>query len=151
MKAPMTFRFFALMTVLLGSAATLSAQDLEGTWQGTLSNAANPVRLVLKISKAADGRFEGQLFAIDQGAQPRTMSAISLDGRVVKWKVDALSASYEGTLTADGNAMNGAVTQAGAGQPQVLNLIRATPQTAWSIPEPAAPPKPMDAAADPGI
>jgi uncharacterized protein (TIGR03435 family) len=139
----------ALITVLFCSAAPLSAQGLDGTWQGTLSSPANQLRIVLKISKAADGRFEGQLFAIDQGAQPRTMSAISLDGRVVKWKVDALSASYEGTLAADGNAMNGAVTQTAA--PQTLNFVRATPQTAWTIPEPPAPPKPMDPAADPGI
>lgn len=97
------------MTVLVWSGAVLLAQDLEGTWQGTLGTPANPIRIVLKITRAADGIFEGQLFAIDQGAQPRTMSAISLDGRVVKWKVDALSATYQGTLTAEGNAMNGAV------------------------------------------
>src|SRR5687767_12970565 len=146
----MRFRVFALIAVLVWSGASVSAQDVAGTWQGTLT-AANPIRIVLRITRVADGRLDGQLIAIDQGAQPRTMSAISLDGRVVKWKVDALSATYEGTLTADGNAMNGAVTQAGAGQQQVLNLVRATPQTAWSIPEPAAPPKPMDPAADPGI
>jgi uncharacterized protein (TIGR03435 family) len=73
-----------------------------------------------------------------------------VDGRVVKWKVDALSATYEGTFTPDGTAINGAVTQAG-GAPQALNFARPTPQTAWAIPEPAAPPRPMDPAADPGI
>jgi uncharacterized protein (TIGR03435 family) len=145
----MRFRAFALITVLFWPGATLFAQDLEGTWQGTLSTPASQIRIVLKVTRAGDGKFEGQLFSIDQAAPPRTMSAISLDGRVVKWKVDALSATYEGILTAEGNAMNGAVTQTAA--PQVLNLVRATPQTAWSIPEPPAPPKPMDPAADPGI
>lgn len=149
MKVPVTFRLLALITVLFWSGTTLVAQDLEGTWQGTLSAPASQIRVVLKITRAADGKFEGQLFAIDQGAQPRTMSAISLDGRVVKWKVDALSASYEGTLTAEGTAINGAVTQTAA--PQALNLVRATPQTAWTIPEPPPPPKPMDPAADPSI
>jgi uncharacterized protein (TIGR03435 family) len=127
----------------------LFAQDLEGTWQGTLSTPANQVRIVLKITRAADGRFEGQLFAIDQGAQPRTMSAISIEGRAAKFKVDALSATFEGTLAAEGNALNGAITQTAA--PMTLNLVRATPQTAWTIPEPPPPPKPMDPAADPGI
>jgi uncharacterized protein (TIGR03435 family) len=139
----------ALLAVLVWSGAAVFAQDLEGTWQGTFSAPAGQIRIVLKITRAADGRFEGQLFAIDQGAQPRTMSAISLDGRVVKWKVDALSATYEGTLSSEGNAMNGAVTQTAA--PQTLNLVRATPQTAWAIPEPPPPPKPMDAAVDPAI
>jgi hypothetical protein len=77
------------------------------------------------------------------------MTVISLDGRVVKWKVDALSATYEGTFAADGNAVNGSVTLTTA--PQPLNFVRATPQTAWAIPEPTPPPKPMDPAADPGI
>jgi uncharacterized protein (TIGR03435 family) len=145
----MKLKVFALVTVLLWSGTALFAQDLEGTWQGTFSAPAGEIRIVLKITRAAAGGFEGQLFAIDQGAQPRTMSAISLDGRVVKWKVDALSATYQGILTADGNAMNGTVTQAAA--PQTLNLVRATPQTAWTIPEAPPPPKPMDPAADPVI
>ena len=149
----MKLRLFALLTLLCSSSAPVFGQDLAGTWQGTLSTPATQVRLVLKITRAADGKFEGQLISIDQGAQPRTMSQISVDGRVVKWKVDALSATYEGTFTADGNTINGAVTQTGAPQaaPQPLNLVRATPQTAWTIPEAAAPPTPMNAAADPGI
>jgi hypothetical protein len=145
----MKLRLFALIAIVCWSGATLHGQDLIGTWQGTLSPAGNPLRLVLKIARAADGKFEGQLIAIDQGALPRTMTLISLDGPVVKWKVDALSATYEGTFTPDGNAINGSVTQTAA--PQPLNFVRATPQTAWTIPEPTPPPKPMDPAADPGI
>jgi len=141
----MKLRLFSLLTILCWSAATLHGQDLGGTWQATLGQQ----RIVLKIARTADARFEGQLIAIDQGALPRTMTLISQDGRVVKWKVDALSATYEGTFTPDGNTLNGAVTLAGA--PQPLNFSRATPQTAWTIPEPTPPPKPMDPAADPGI
>jgi uncharacterized protein (TIGR03435 family) len=145
----MRFRVFALITVLVWSGAAVFAQDLAGTWQGTLTTPEAQIRIVLTITRAADGRLEGQLFSIDQNAQPRTMTAISLDGRVVKWKVDALSVTYEGTLAPDGNTMNGALTQTAA--PLPLNLVRATPQTAWTIPEPPPPPTPMNAAADPGI
>jgi uncharacterized protein (TIGR03435 family) len=127
----------------------LGQQDVAGTWQGTLSTSAAQLRIVLRISRAADGKLEGQLIAIDQGAVPRTMSQLSVDGRVVKWRVDALSATYEGTFTPDWNAINGMVTQTAA--PQPLNFVRATPQTAWAIPEATPPPKPMDPAADPGI
>ena len=145
----MRFGILALLTVLVWFRAAVFAQDLGGTWQGTLTTANGQTRIVLRIARAANGSFEGQLFTIDQGAQPRTMSAISLDGRVVKWKVDALSATYEGTLSSDGNTLNGAVTQTAA--PQTLNFVRATPQTAWTIPEPPPPPTPMDPAADPTI
>jgi uncharacterized protein (TIGR03435 family) len=135
------------LATLSGSA--LFGQDLAGTWQGTLSTPAAQLRIVAKITRAADGKFEGQLFSIDQGGQPRPMNLISLDGRTVNWKVDALSASYQGNFMADGNAINGTMTQATTSMP--LNMVRATPQTAWAIPEPPPPPKPMDPAADPGI
>jgi uncharacterized protein (TIGR03435 family) len=144
----MKLRLLALITILCCSGATLLGQDLTGTWQGTGTGSAQ-VRIVLKMTRAADGRFEGLLFLIDQGAQPRTMGDISLDGRIVKWKVDALSATYEGTLTPEGNAINGTLTQNDSRI--VFNFVRPTPQAAWVIPEPTAPPKPMDPAADPGI
>ena len=144
----MKSRLLAITLVLCCSGATLFGQDLTGTWQGTLTTPAAQVRIVLKITRTADGKFEGQLFSIDHGAQPRTMNPVTLEGRVVKWKFDALSTTYEGTFTADGNTINGTVTQ---NNPQPLAFVRATPQTAWSIPEPPAPPRPMDPAADPGI
>jgi uncharacterized protein (TIGR03435 family) len=142
-------RLLVLLTLIFGVSATLLGQDLSGTWQGTLTTPAAQLRVVFKIAKSADGKLSGQGFSIDQGAQPIPMNAISADGRVVKWKLDAISASYEGTFAADGNAINGTMTQGPT--PMTLNLTRATPQTAWAIPEPPPPPKPMDPAADPGI
>ena len=136
----MTSRLLAIALFLSISGATLLGQDFTGTWQGTVGIPAAP-RIVLKIARAADGKLEGQLFSIDQGAQPRTMSLLTVDGRVVKWKVDGLNANYEGTFSPDGNTISGAITPA-AGAPQPLNFVRATPQTAWTIPEATAPPQP---------
>ena len=132
------------------TGATLFGQDLAGTWQGTLAppGAPNALRVVFKITSAPDGKFTGQGFSIDQGGQPIPMNSISLEGRTAKWKLDPISASYEGTFGPDGNALNGTLTQ---GMPVPLNLTRATPQTAWAIPEPPPPPKPMDPAAKPDI
>ena len=142
-------RLLALAVLLCCTGATVLGQDLAGTWQGTVTTGAGAqVRIVLRVTRAADGRLEGQLFSIDQNPQPRTMNPISLDGRVVKWKVDALSVSYEGTFAPDGNTINGTLTQ---NNPQPLTFVRATPQTAWTIPEPPPPPAAMAATADPGI
>jgi len=139
-----------VLAVLLGAGATLFGQDLAGTWQGTLTPPGAPkgIRVVFKITSAPDGKFTGQGFSIDQGGQPIPMNSISLDGRTAKWKLDPISASYEGSFGPDGNALNGTLTQ---GMPIPLNLTRATPQTAWAIPEPPPPPKPMDPAAKPDI
>ena len=50
-------------------------------------------------------------------------------------------------MSADGNSIAGTWTQGPA--PMPLNLARATAQSAWVIPEPPAPPKPMAADANP--
>ena len=142
---------FKLLTLfaLIASGTTLFAQDLAGTWQGTITRPTAQLRVVFKIETAADGKFSGQGFSIDQGGQRIPVNAITVDGRTTKWKLDAISASYEGTFSADGNTINGTLTQ--AGNPTPLNLSRATLQTAWAIPEPPPPPKPMDPKADPDI
>src|SRR4030095_10861161 len=121
---------------------------LAGTWQGTLAPPGPPpIRVVFKIT-GADGKFAGQGFSIDQNPAPIPMSAISVSGRTVKFRMEPINANFEGTFAADGNTINGTMTQ---GMPLPLNLARATPTTAWAIPEPPPPPKPMDPAADPGI
>jgi uncharacterized protein (TIGR03435 family) len=145
----MRYRLLAAFAILCGAGATLFGQDLAGTWQGTLAAPAAQLRVVFKITGTADGKFTGQGFSIDQGAQPIPMNAITVEGRSVKFKLDAISASYDGSFTADGNTIEGSLTQ--GPMPRPLNLSRATPQTAWAIPEPPPPPKPMDPAADPGI
>ncbi len=50
-------------------------------------------------------------------------------------------------MNADGNSITGTWTQ--GPKPLPLNLNRATTETAWVIPEPPAPPKPMAADANP--
>jgi uncharacterized protein (TIGR03435 family) len=144
----MKSRMLALLALLCLAGTTVFAQDLGGTWQGSLNIQGNALRVVFQVTKAGDGKFTGQGFSIDQGGQPIPMSAISVDGRTVKWKLELLNASYEGAFSADGNTITGTLTQGG---PAPLNLTRATPQSAWVIPEPVAPPKPMDPAANPGI
>ena len=147
----MKLRLFAALAFVLCASATLFGQDFAGTWQGTLAppGAPNALRIVFKITKGADGKFAGQTFSIDQGGQPIPMNAITVEGRSVKFKIDLISASYEGSFGPDGNAINGTMTQ--GPMPLPLNLNRATPQTAWAIPEPPPPPKPMDPAAKPDI
>jgi len=123
------------------SATALQAQDIAGTWQGSLQppNAPNALRIVLKITKEAD-QLKGVLYSIDQGGQPTNAGAVTFQSSVLKVTIPAIGGSYEGKMSADGNAIVGTLTQGGA-LPMTFN--RATPQTAWAIPEPPPPLKPM--------
>ena len=126
--------------------AALFAQDLTGTWQGTLTipAARKDFRTVIRISKD-DNVLKALLFSIDQGGGPGApSSSVTLQGSIVKILLPGMGAAYTGTLSADGNSINGTMAQGPT--PLPLNLQRATTQTAWEIP--AAPPRPKAMAAD---
>jgi uncharacterized protein (TIGR03435 family) len=143
----MTLKALALAALLCLTSTAVFAQDVAGTWQGTLSVQGTALRIVVRMTRT-NGTLAGQFISIDQGGQAVPLNSVSVDGRTVKWKLDVANASYEGTFSADGNAINGIFTQGGS---LPLNFARATPQSAWAIPEAPAPPKPMDPAANPGI
>jgi hypothetical protein len=44
------------------------APGVEGTWRGTLATGAGSLRLVLNISRAADGLLSASLDSLDQGS-----------------------------------------------------------------------------------
>ena len=52
------------LTILAG--ASIQAQDIAGTWQGTLQ-AGKGLRTVLKITKTNDGGWSAMFYSIDQG------------------------------------------------------------------------------------
>ena len=130
------------VTFAIWSAGALCAQDIVGTWQGTLQPPqGQALRVVAKITREND-QFKLAFYSIDQGGQPMNASTVTFDRSNLKAAVPAVGGTYDGRLSADGNTMTGTWTQGG---PLPLNLTRATPQTAWAIPEPPAPPKPMAA------
>lgn len=135
--------------VLLVGSATVFAQpagagkDLTGQWQGTLQQGQGQ-RQVLKITK--DGaQYKGMLYSIDQGSRTMAIPAITVDGTTVRFEIKQVNATYEGTLSADGNSISGNAKM-GNGEMRALNLVRASGDAAWAIPEP---PKPMPADAKP--
>ncbi len=132
------------LAALLGSA--LEAQNITGNWQGTLQAGPQKERLVFKIALEND-KLKATLHTVDQPSPP-IATTITRDGSTVKMTIPAANVKYEGKLSADGNSIAGTWTQAA---PLALNLTRATPETAWAIPEPPPPPVRMAANANPAF
>jgi len=132
-----------ILALLALPGSALLAQNIIGTWQGTLKvNGANgsvELRTVMKISRADNESLKGVFYSIDQDSTPVAMTSITLKGTAVKVSLVQLNGTFDGTLSGDGNTISGKWTQGGRALP--LNLVRATDQTAWTIPEP--PPAPM--------
>lgn len=131
---------------LLGNA--LLAQIITGTWQGTLQVPGRELRTVFKISTTDADTLKAVLYSIDQGGGGIPATSVTLQGSAVKISIVGIGGTFEGKVSADGNSIAGTWTQ---GQPLTLNLKRATPETAWAIPEPPPRPKPMAADADPSF
>jgi uncharacterized protein (TIGR03435 family) len=134
----------AAVGMMFGMSA--GAQDLTGDWQGTL-HAEKDLRIVIKITKD-DGKLKVVGYSIDQGSGAMNATGATLDGTDFKFAVPGVGGTYSGKLSADGNTINGTWTQ---GQPLALVLVRATKETAWDIPAPPKPIKPMAADANPSF
>ncbi|HWE51974.1 MAG TPA: TIGR03435 family protein [Bryobacteraceae bacterium] len=147
-------RLLAIAFVL--QASGLFAQDFTGTWQGTI-HTARDFREVIQISK--DGNvLKATLFGIDSQAglsfdtrpgQSFPSPPLTIQGKTVKIQFPGIGGLYQGTLSADGNSIAGGLLQNGT--TLTLNLVRATAQTAWEIPNAAALEKPMAGDADPSF
>jgi len=104
------------------------------------------LRIVMKIETSEKDKLAAEFYSIDQNPTPLKAESVRTSGQEIKINIPTLNGTYEGTLSSDGNTINGTWSQ---GEPRPLTLVRATPTTAWTIPEPPPPPKMMDANAKP--
>ena len=87
----------AMIVFAAGSGAALQAQDIAGTWQGTLKPPGNGpgLRIVMKIEKAADQEtLKAVMYSIDQGGQPINAGAITFQSSTLKIAVPAIGGNY---------------------------------------------------------
>jgi uncharacterized protein (TIGR03435 family) len=137
---------------VLGTAISLHAQSIAGTWQGTLpiSGAAqgasvygNP-RIVFTIEKSSDGSFHGGITFIDRGATV-PLTSVTFSTPDVTFSESSAAFTYRGKLSADGKSIAGTWTQGNQSFPVTLQF--ATTDTLGT--HAPAPPAPMAADADP--
>jgi uncharacterized protein (TIGR03435 family) len=145
---------FALVSGTWGRAqtaapATPPKTGIDDTWQGTLHAPQKDLRTVLKITKAESGALKVTMYSIDQGGGGIAASSASFDGGVLKYGIEMIDGTYEGKMSSDGKSISGTWKQG----PNPLSLVfeRATPETAWAIPEPPPRLPPMAADADPSF
>src|ERR1700722_6637087 len=135
-----------IMALATFQGSALQAQNITGNWQGTLQAGQQKLRIIFKIALEKDS-LKATLYSIDQPSPPIAATIIR-DGATVKVTVPSVNGNYEGKLSGDGNSIAGTWTQ---GAPLPLNLARATPETAWAIPEPPPPPVRMAPNANPAF
>lgn len=120
-------------------AASPQAASVEGNWLGALAVSGFKLRLVLKISKSADGNLTATVDSLDQNAKDLAVDTISFQDGTLKFEMRRLNASYAGTLSKDGTQISGQFTQ-GAVMP--LDFKRVTDASQLELKRPQTPKKP---------
>ncbi len=70
-----------------------AAQDIAGSWQGTLK-VGRDVRLIVEISKSENGGWNAMLYSIDQGTEGMRADSATLEGSAVKISVNMIHGAY---------------------------------------------------------
>ena len=142
--------FIGLMPSNHAVAQAVAAKSaIEDTWQGTLHIPDHDLRIVLKVSKDDKGNLKALNYSIDQGGQGIPVSAITFQDGELKFSIEMIDGSYDGKMSSDGNSITGQWKQ--GPNPLPLVFVRATPATAWAIPEPPPRLAPMAADANPSF
>jgi fermentation-respiration switch protein FrsA (DUF1100 family) len=134
-------RLVAAFAIILSTAAAAHAQSLAGDWLGTLNVGPVALRLVLHVTAGSDGRLTATLDSIDQGAKGIPVSLIALKDSTMSLAVAVINGSYEGRVSADGNAIDGTWTQAGS-LPLVFRRVKDASELVPKRPQNPVPPLP---------
>jgi fermentation-respiration switch protein FrsA (DUF1100 family) len=106
----------------------LFGQDFSGNWLGTLQVPGTSLRVIFKISKAADGAFSGKMDSPDQGAKDIPMDKVTITDKKITITSAAIRGQYDGELQADHNTITGTWAQGGMTFPLELKRIQELPE-----------------------
>lgn len=100
-----------MIVVFLMLSGSMFAQDIIGTWTGTLSTPQVELRVNFNVSKTDNG-FSSTLDSPDQGAMGIPVDTTKYMAPEIKFVINNLQAKYEGKLNED-NIFEGTFTQMG--------------------------------------
>lgn len=127
-------------------AAAAAKTNIDDTWQGMVP-LGKDFRIVVKIAKAPDGTLKSLLYNADQASRPLLIKKTTYQGGELSLTIEEMAVTYVAKMSPDGTTLTGEWKRNDTASPIVF--VRATPDTAWAIPDPPATIPPMAADADP--
>ena len=124
------------------TVAATQAKSAVGLWQGELKAGGIAPRVLFRIAADKQGGLQATLDSPDQGAKGIPFDTATREGDTLKLAAKRLQASFEGTLSADGRALEGTWKQAGQEYP--LKLARLEKEPSDERPQEPKKPYPYD-------
>ncbi len=88
-------------------AGVLSAQDVVATWQGSIQAGAEWHRAVLQMSKTDKGEWKPKNFYIEFFPEEIHIASAQANARHLRFSTDNGKGSFQGTISTDGDQING--------------------------------------------
>ena len=105
-----------------GSSAVAQESSISGQWKGTLNAMDIELRLGFKFRPQPDGSVRGTLTIFDQSPDEIPLTSVVLDSSHVTVRSDLMGIEFIGTLSADGEAIEGNWRQATMSFPLRIEL-----------------------------
>lgn len=136
-------RLLGVTVALMGTLATSFAQklDMTGIWAGELHIGGTSLRLVMRISKGADGSLAAKLDSPDQNAKDIPVKSVTVVDGKVKADVTVIGGVYEGDLNEKSLEIKGNWKQGGQSFPLNLKKTNKVPERT-KLNRPQVPKKP---------
>jgi uncharacterized protein len=115
----------ALFVSMILFGALASAQDITGDWQGPLTTPQGELRLVVHVTKAADGTLKATMDSPDQAMAGAPLNTFTLEGSKVHFTLNVAKGVFDGALKSNGT-ISGNWTQGTGGQKMPLVLTKTT-------------------------
>jgi hypothetical protein len=129
--------FLCTVSLMVALCTALSAQSINGTWQGRMPIPDNP-RIAIKL--ADDGSLRGTLCLIDKLIDKVPVAAaLTFTAQDLSVEQVNLDLSYRGKWSADGKSIDGTWSQDKHSYP--LTLVLATSERIWKRDGPATLPR----------
>ncbi|MGA8150857.1 MAG: hypothetical protein WB952_07900 [Terriglobales bacterium] len=104
-------RIAPVVLVLVFLAGFCRDQNIAGDWLGAIQLGSVETRLQLHIAKDSKAGYTATLDDLDHGQNDLAVTSLSFAGAKLSFAADAISATYEGKLNADGTAIDGTFSQ----------------------------------------
>ena len=111
--------------------------DFEGNWLGTMNAGGAQLRMRIDLT-VEDGVLGARMFSVDQGNAEIPVESATVAGNTLSLTMPMIGGSYEGTLSDDGQTIDGTFQQMGAELPLVLERMEGDepdagrPRTRWN-------------------
>ena len=94
--------------------------NVQGEWQGTVTSQVGRVRIIVKVSRLADGTYKGTMDSPDQHATNVPIDSFLFNDSYVRFEMKDAELVFEGGLSRDGTEIAGEFRQ-GLTTPLVLH------------------------------